>query len=169
MFARPPIAWSGSAAPRPRKRFRETIHDVDWLRARYVDERLTLDQIASLARCSKPSVWRAMQKFGMERRAVADSMPRKRRPRQGVPRGGLSLDEYRALFDAQDGLCAACGQPETKVHRNGTVIRLAVDHDHETGAVRGLLCSRCNYSLGYARDDPEVLRQLIAYLERPRT
>lgn len=123
-----------------------------------------MDQIADLLGCSKQSIYHAMGKFSIPARPPSESMPRTQRPRT-APRGGLSLADYQVLSDAQSGLCAACGQPETKVHRNGTVLRLAVDHDHETGRVRGLLCSRCNYSLGYARDDPDTLRALIAYLD----
>lgn len=51
------------------------------------------------------------------------------------------------MVEAQDGMCALCGKPES-VKRNGRVVRLAVDHCHETGRVRGLLCFGCNVSIG---------------------
>ena len=72
---------------------------------------------------------------------------------------GITHDEYLVLFDAQDGVCAICGNAEN-------TRQLSVDHDHETAAIRGLLCNRCNPMLGYARDDTAVLRAAIAYLER---
>lgn len=165
MAVREPV-HTGSHAPRPKKG-RDTIHVEAWLRARYLDDRMTMAQIGRLAGCSSQSVHRHMREFGIPRRSTAESMPRTRRSR-GPARGGLSLSDYQMLHDAQNGLCAACGQPESKAHRNGAILRLAVDHDHDTGRVRALLCSRCNYSLGFARDDPAVLRQLIDYLERHR-
>lgn len=72
-------------------------------------------------------------------------------------RYGLSMDEYNAILAAQDGLCAICkGPPGAR--------RLAVDHDHETGEVRGLLCPNCNRGIGNFRDDPSLLRAAIEYL-----
>lgn len=71
---------------------------------------------------------------------------------------GLTFD---LLLERQGGRCAICGcTPRTR--------RLAVDHDHETGLVRGLLCSRCNHDLlGAAHDDVEVLRRAVRYLDSP--
>lgn len=74
-------------------------------------------------------------------------------------RYGMTLDEYRDRVDAQGGRCAICGdEPERG--------RLHVDHNHTTGAVRDLLCRPCNHALGNAKDDPNRLRVMIAYLER---
>ena len=71
---------------------------------------------------------------------------------------GITLAEYEAMMQAQDGRCAICGErPEE---------RLRVDHDHVTGAVRELLCAPCNIALGGARDNPDLLRAMITYLER---
>lgn len=80
----------------------------------------------------------------------------------------LSPSEFDALLKAQGGACAICRFPETKIHRDGSVTRLSVDHDHETGAVRGLLCSGCNVGLGSFADDPEALRAAVDYVERHR-
>jgi hypothetical protein len=71
-------------------------------------------------------------------------------------RYGLPKDEFRRLTEAQAGLCAICGGPDPK--------GLCVDHDHQTGAVRGLLCHRCNFGLGNFDDDPSLLRAAAAYL-----
>jgi hypothetical protein len=76
---------------------------------------------------------------------------------------GIGLDEYTEMLLAQKGVCAICGEPETSV-RNGKLKALAVDHDHATGAVRGLLCGKCNPMIGYAQDDPERLEAGAAYL-----
>lgn len=77
---------------------------------------------------------------------------------------GLTVDEYVTMFAAQGGLCAICRQPERAANRKPTT--LCIDHDHETGRVRGLLCSGCNSSIGYAQDDPARLRAAADYLER---
>jgi hypothetical protein len=79
----------------------------------------------------------------------------------------LSPDKYAALHEAQGGLCAICREPETRVVRGAREpSRLAVDHHHQTGEVRGLLCWRCNTAIGNFRDNPAFLRAGIAYLER---
>lgn len=68
---------------------------------------------------------------------------------------GLSPAEFAALAEQQGDKCAICGD-EVPLH---------VDHDHETGVVRGLLCTRCNPGLGFFRDDVGLLRRAIRYLE----
>lgn len=73
-------------------------------------------------------------------------------------------EEYAAFLEQQDGLCAICHQPETAKTR-GAVVKLAIDHDHETGKVRSLLCRNCNVALGLAGDDPERLRAMANYIE----
>lgn len=80
---------------------------------------------------------------------------------------GITLDEYNALFVIQDGKCAICNRQETKTLR-GNVISLAVDHNHNTGTVRGLLCSHCNTLIGLCRENVKVLREAILYLERSK-
>jgi hypothetical protein len=81
---------------------------------------------------------------------------------------GMTMADYDALLLKQGGVCAVCGRPETQ-RRHGKTRLLSVDHDHDTGTVRGLLCSRCNTSLGYSLDDPTRLRAAADYLERNRT
>lgn len=61
-------------------------------------------------------------------------------------RYGISVEQYRAAVEAQGGVCAVCFQPCR------TQQRLCVDHNHQTGEVRGLLCRRCNAGLGYLED-----------------
>jgi len=80
----------------------------------------------------------------------------------------LSFDDYMQMFNDQSGACAICHQPETH-RRQGKLKALAVDHDHKTGAIRGLLCSDCNTGIGKLKDSPSVLRSAIQYLERPRS
>jgi len=70
----------------------------------------------------------------------------------------LTDNEYNELLRAQDGRCAICRAEPDECRA------LAVDHDHITGKVRGLLCARCNLGLGYMRDDPELLQRSAAYV-----
>lgn len=79
---------------------------------------------------------------------------------------GLSLRDYERLLASQGGVCAICHGPETVLTPSGVPRYFAIDHDHATGRVRGLLCVRCNRLLGVARDSTERLRAAIAYLER---
>lgn len=78
---------------------------------------------------------------------------------------GLSLAEYAAVVAEQDNKCAICRRAETET-RNGKVKALAVDHDHETGKVRALLCVACNTGLGKFGDDRERLLSAIRYLDK---
>jgi len=76
---------------------------------------------------------------------------------------GISVEEYDAFLEKQNNVCAICGsQPSPN---NGKQM-FAVDHDHETGNVRGLLCTRCNPMLGFAKDNPETLLKAAQYLKK---
>ena len=79
---------------------------------------------------------------------------------------GISLEQYEAMYLAQDGKCACCSNPETRAHPvYGGIQRLSVDHNHVTNKVRGLLCARCNLSIGALGEDLDLLRSIISYLE----
>jgi len=83
---------------------------------------------------------------------------------------GISIQEYNELFEKQGGRCAICGQKETKTQSRGkglipTIDSLQVDHDHETGKIRGLLCYRCNTGIGKLFDNPRLLRKAADYLD----
>lgn len=66
---------------------------------------------------------------------------------------------------AQRGLCAVCGHPQT-YRRNGKLLPLAVDHDHETGMVRGLLCHDCNRAIGGLRESADIAFAASQYLRK---
>lgn len=76
----------------------------------------------------------------------------------------LTVDEWDDLFESQNECCGICKQTDP-----GNGKEFAVDHNHETGAVRGILCSGCNTGIGLLKDDPETLRSAIAYLEKCST
>lgn len=75
---------------------------------------------------------------------------------------GITTQQYNALLQEQNFACASCKQPETIVN-HGKTDPLAVDHCHRTKVVRGLLCARCNRSLGYMQEDSKAIRKLAEY------
>lgn len=77
---------------------------------------------------------------------------------------GLTVEQYQAMIEAQNGVCAICR--EVPRHRSRTEGRFLVDHCHTTGKVRGLLCHNCNVSIGLLKEDPVRIRALLAYVER---
>lgn len=79
---------------------------------------------------------------------------------------GLTVEKYESLLTAQAGVCRICQKPETVMdNRVGKTRMLAVDHDHTTGKIRGLLCSNCNLGLGGFKDSVVNLSRAIAYLK----
>lgn len=97
--------------------------------------------------------------IGREKHAARTTVERRARC---LAQFGLTPESYDALLAEQRGLCAICRTSEPGGRWNS---RFAVDHDHATGLVRGLLCSHCNVMLGNAKDDPVRLRAAAAYLE----
>ena len=77
---------------------------------------------------------------------------------------GITVEDYDNMYESQGGCCDICGRHQTEFQS-----RLAVDHDHETGAVRSLLCGPCNMSIGLLGDDiatvKEALNNLIKHSE----
>lgn len=74
---------------------------------------------------------------------------------------GLDPATFARLVERQQNHCAICDEDFDFCIRH-------IDHDHETGQVRGLLCPRCNTTIGRANDDPALLRAMAAYIERHR-
>lgn len=74
---------------------------------------------------------------------------------------GLTPDQYNQMLVSQNYQCKICGITAEQ-ERYGT---FHVDHDHQTGKVRGLLCHNCNMGLGHYQDDPQLCRVAAAYLE----
>ena len=72
-------------------------------------------------------------------------------------RYGLSLEQYEQLVNSQSGCCGICKERMEPV---------CVDHCHDTGKVRGLLCRNCNSALGKFKDSPETLRSAADYIEK---
>ena len=78
----------------------------------------------------------------------------------------ITLEEYQSLFEVQGGVCKLCGKEETARKNNSEEKRmLAVDHDHNTGSVRGLLCASCNVQLGHYEKTKLRAAEFEKYLE----
>lgn len=73
----------------------------------------------------------------------------------------MSVGEYDNLLASQNNTCAICERPAGE---HSTYKELAVDHDHETGVVRGLLCAQCNVGLGMFQHKVELLLKAVQYL-----
>lgn len=99
------------------------------------------------------------------RRAMKDEFPAHHRAYNWKRYYGISAEDYQRMFVEQGGNCAICKKPERAKSPNGGEVKwLSVDHDHSTGAVRSLLCSHCNHTLGHVGDIPELLEAAAAYL-----
>jgi hypothetical protein len=83
-----------------------------------------------------------------------------KRDRHYRRRYGISLAEYDEILLAQCGVCAICAEPPTDDEP------LVVDHCHDSGQVRGLLCSTCNLAIGYLKDSPDYMLAAAAYILR---
>jgi len=80
---------------------------------------------------------------------------------------GLTLDGYIKMNDDQSGVCAICSKPEISPNPlSGKIKDLAVDHNHKTNKIRGLLCNKCNRGIGLLCDDPTLLQSAIDYLRK---
>lgn len=82
------------------------------------------------------------------------------RDKQYRTKFGITLEDYDQMFADQNGCCDICG-----VHQSEVKTRFAVDHNHKTGEVRGLLCGCCNKGLGQFKDNTEYLAKAITYLK----
>jgi hypothetical protein len=98
------------------------------------------------------------EKRGPERPERKRQYQRASRPRLY----GLTADDYQSLLAQQGSACAICQtEPSTEP--------LVIDHCHQTGTVRGLLCRNCNVALGFMQDDPQLLLRAVSYLQSTRT
>ena len=112
-------------------------------------------------------------KCSLCRAANAETAARYRKTEKGkeivrnwnLKKYGITSQEYDEMLLAQDNACAICKKPETRKNQYG-VVRLAVDHCHDTGKNRGLLCMSCNRSLGMLNENIATLEAMIEYIEK---
>lgn len=130
-------------------------------------------------RCCMCRRWKALQLFNADKnradglssrcracnkrhcRAQYTKHTERYKDRRRRNRYGISAAEYQSRLATQGGVCAICREPPKRQS-------LYVDHDHQTGETRGLLCAHCNTGLGGFRDDPRRLLAAAQYLERWR-
>ncbi len=105
--------------------------------------------------------WREAHRINLRERQRIWRLNNKDKKKQHALKStyGISLEEYNKLLEDQEGKCSVCQ------HEPGQRA-LHVDHNHITGIVRGLLCSKCNVALGMVDESPELLMKLIDYLRR---
>jgi hypothetical protein len=88
------------------------------------------------------------------------------RDRQLMKCFGITQDQYDQMLKAQNGVCAICKRPETSKGRTNKIKCLSVDHCHETGKIRGLLCFFCNTGMGKLGDSIERIEAVLHYLKK---
>lgn len=96
-----------------------------------------------------------------------DKWPDKIRDKDYQRTYGITLEDYNKMFAKQKGKCAICRRPETAKRKDkSATLRLAVDHNHKTNKVRGLLCMKCNIVLGYFEKHQSDITKVSKYLEK---
>lgn len=95
-----------------------------------------------------------------EYKRTSPTTPRNRKAEKLQLRYGLTYEQWEAMRQAEDCRCMICGISEDELGK-----KLDVDHCHDSGKVRGLLCNPCNTMLGHARDKVEILEAAVAYLK----
>ena len=142
-------------------------------RARHIPKSVPLDPNATGRVCTSCGAFKTLTEFhinkhsfyGREpsckecrlkhRREFVLAFPERRRDSDLKTKYGIRNADYDAMYASQEGKCWICHK-ELKV--------LAVDHDHVTGVVRGLLCIACNRMIGFAQENIEILANAVAYL-----
>jgi len=118
------------------------------------------------AKCIECNAWKHIDQFYVDRSCSYGRMSVCKECQLKVNRQRsykITPEQYNEMLAAQGGCCKICGAlPSSKSNRKHTV--LSVDHCHVTGAVRGLLCARCNHVLGLAEDSPAILSSASQYL-----
>jgi hypothetical protein len=111
--------------------------------------------------CRGKQRWRKLKALSIEERRDLQQAPAKKKLRDARYRFnlyGISESQAVELLQGQSGRCAIC-------EREGTLGSLCIDHDHETGIIRGILCKSCNRALGQFGDNLERVRRAVCYLE----
>jgi hypothetical protein len=142
------------------KREKQRIRTANY-RKNNRDKVLEIQRRANAKRRANPEKVEAIRACQAEyREKNRDVLRDKERER----RFGITRQDYAEMFHAQNGVCAICSQPETAT-RNGRVKALAVDHNHSTGKIRGLLCSDCNTGIGKLKENRNIFLSAIKYLD----
>jgi len=140
-----------------------TFDEISIIKNNY--QKIGLKQVCKLLNRTQPAIQAKAKQLGVQPKKTPTTS-KKIRAGKLKSKYGMTLDEYDKLFEAQNGVCAICGKPEIWKHQGGAVCRLAVDHSHKSGKVRGLLCHHCNLLLGNAKDSIQILKSATKYLKK---
>ena len=121
-----------------------------------VGENWSKDKVKANANICRPCSTIKVKEW---RKKNPDRMKKLSRKSQLKTKYGITEEDYDSMYEFQGGCCDICGRHQTEFQS-----RLAVDHDHETGAVRSLLCGPCNMSIGLLGDDIATVREALNYL-----
>ena len=130
---------------------------LERMREQYRRRRDTPEKVAAFRKARR-------DKYEKLPSAPGEAHPELARRNQRKHKYGLTHEQFEQMKERQNGVCAICKQPETHVKR-GRVCELSVDHNHDTGEVRGLLCNNCNRALGFFKDDAKLLGEAAKYRE----
>jgi hypothetical protein len=140
-----------------------------WHRERYTPKNSATDEPRDCARCGKayrPKQRRASRYCSRVCKEAADKESGAERERYLQREYGIGAADYDRLLAEQGGGCALCGVKPEDLTAGRYRTFLHVDHCHDTGRVRGLLCPEHNLLLGRFGDSPEMFRRIVEYLER---
>lgn len=124
--------------------------------------------IALKSRIRNPEAYRARARrwflANHEKHLAYSARRRKEKPRLVVSgklkaMHGITLEQYEAIAASQNHACAICGTPQAEQKR-----KMAVDHHHGTGRIRGLLCHNCNVGIGNLKDSKQILTKALNYI-----
>ena len=139
-----------------------SIHHKEILSKKRINYELNKEKINNLRRINYK---KNSTKYARQNKKYSQKYPERVLHKKLQHLYGITLEQYNLMSESQGGVCAGCRRPETTV-RNGNIQRLSVDHDHNTKRVRGLLCTKCNRTLGLVGECPSTLRLLAEYIEK---
>lgn len=148
-------------AYRTRKRHENAEREKEVRRAHYAKNK---DKICEQRRALRKANVEAAREY--DRKRYSARRKEKHRAYKLKSQFNLTVEQYEAMSEVQNGKCASCGEEQIIYDKFGNLRRLAVDHDHATGEVRQLLCNTCNVALGMINDDVRKLQCLIEYVKR---
>lgn len=158
------IAWR-KANPEAHKKTKNRYYEKTKLCPERVEKRTERNRNAARLKREDPAY---LEKIWRQRQNSLESRRQYEKHYQVWTKYGLTADVYRTMHATQNGECAICATP-ILLYTQGKGSSIAcVDHDHVTGAVRGLLCNSCNSAIGYFRDDPALMRRGIDYIRKAR-
>lgn len=150
--------------PRKKAAYEKARYQKLRLDPKHIEKRRAYHKALYERKCIDPEYKK--NRAAQSRKYHRDNLEKSRRTRRNshlLRTYGITVEEQDAMFNSQGRKCASCGSVDP-----GNARGFAVDHDHNTKAVRGILCHPCNVALGMVNDCEERLLSLIAYVKRHR-